>query len=472
MSIFNQNVFCALNRFRFSCWLRVYGIFLLSAFWCAPSLANQAQYTMFDLIADEQVRVNVLLRTDKSVVPKERIPIEVKVESQFPIIEDMKLPYLDIPGAVVVNEEPKVTRSQYQHDGKTWYTQTSTLSVYAMHAGAFSLTSFSLPLSVKVHNGDMIRGRIESRPVEFYVESFGQYESLMQHGVVSDEAELSLMIEKGDGKPLEEGGFEIGQAVTLTYRLSVENSHSMLLPQFEIEDPKGVEVYRKPAEKEDILSPLTHENTAVLTQSFTYVFQHEGTVKVPEQTLSWWNSNTLKVETLKTSAHYFQVGEVSVADKAKAKIIQWFDSHYHQTKWLNEYREYLAAGTLILSFLSFIFFANQRRARNYRGERGKPESKELKQTFLDQCDRAAYPEAVQTLYEIASRLGGSRSSLSHALDNESRQVWERLLEMAFNNQALYVVSIKEAQQLLSALVISVEKKPSKFMFNWDLNRDK
>lgn len=240
MSTYNQLCLYTLHYYRWNYCLKVCLLTLISVVLCSQSFASQIQPTMKDLIAEKRVRISVSPRIDKSVVPKERITFDVKVESQFPFNRDMVLPYLNISDTVIVNEKSPVVRSTYRRGGKTWYTQTSTFSLYAMRSGDFVLSRFDLPLSVTVPNGDVIEGSIESHSVEFYVDNFGESEALMQNGVVSDKATLSLSMKQNKEKMSTKDVFEVGQAVTLTYRVSVENSHSMLLPQLKIEDVDGI----------------------------------------------------------------------------------------------------------------------------------------------------------------------------------------------------------------------------------------
>ncbi|MHA2811847.1 BatD family protein [Vibrio campbellii] len=469
MSTYNQLCFYTLHYYRWNYCLKVCLLTLISVVLCSQSFASQIQPTMKDLIAEKRVRISVSPRIDKSVVPKERITFDVKVESQFPFNRDMVLPYLNISDTVIVNEKSPVVRSTYRRGGKRWYTQTSTFSLYAMRSGDFVLSRFDLPLSVTVPNGDVIEGNIESHSVEFYVDNFGESEALMQSGVVSDKATLSLSMKQNKEKMSTKDVFEVGQAVTLTYRVSVENSHSVLLPQLKIEDVDGIIAYRKPANKEDILNPLTNDNTAVLSQSFTYVFQNEGTFKLPEKTLSWWNTNTKRVETLKTSPLTFQVGEPSIAEEVKANVLQWFGRNFYTSKGSISYSDYVVAITLFLSFLSFLLFAYQRGEVNRQDEQRMYESRDLKQAFLEQCDRADYIEAVQTLYDIATKLDVSRASLSHVLDKESNHIWQKILAMAFNGNAARSISQGEAQKLIHALTASGVSRPTKFKFDWTLN---
>ncbi|GEA59323.1 hypothetical protein VCO01S_05160 [Vibrio comitans NBRC 102076] len=420
------------------------GLILLSV--CNISFANVLQ----PIIDDEQLTLSVQVKNE-SVVPKQQVLVEVEMSSTQPFEDAMVMPYLDLKNAVVKNDDQQVTRSARMLDGEKWYTQTTKLYIYPLTAGTFVIPSFDVAVALNNESGSPLKGSVSSKETTFSVQKPSSMETTNEL-VTGTNADFTLTTDK----PISDA-FEVGEAVVLTYQLTVKNSHMMLLPDVKVPDISGVEVYEKPVAKENIFDRLSKRNTAALTQAVTVVFQESGKLIIPSQSIKWWDTEAKQLKTLTTEPIEFQVG-------ASGALIEDHDLVADITKFGSQYGVYFL-GLFCFAGLS-IDIVLKRRARPNSEEKTPAKidvNTEIKQ-YKSAIEGQRFSEAVDHLYLIA----GNRT-FSDKLDSESALIWKQLLSYSFaKDKHKQPLTPQQAQILLSA-VTNTESTSKPEGFDWRLN---
>ncbi|MEZ9789968.1 hypothetical protein BCT94_11980 [Vibrio breoganii] len=410
------------------------------------TLANDLQ----PIIDDKQLALSVDVKSE-SIAPKQQVLVEVEISSTQPFEDAMVMPYLDLKNAVVKKDDQQVARSARMLDGQKWYTQTAKLYIYPLTAGTFVIPSFDVAVVLDNDKENPLKGTVSSEETTFNVEMPATLDATNEF-VSGTDAAFTLKTDK----PISDA-FEVGEAVVLTYQLKVKNSHMMLLPDVNVPDIAGVEVYQKPVAKENIFDRLSKRNTAVLNQAVTVVFQESGKLVIPSQSIQWWDTKTNELKTLTTDPLEFQVGSSSA-------LLQAHNYLEDITGFASKYGVYLIG---LLVFVGLVITVVMKR-------KGKPSTQEKTPAKVDvgvkikqyqsAVEGQRFAEAVDHLYLIA----GNRT-FTDRLDSESATIWKQLLSYSFaNSDNKQPLTQQQAQILLSA-VTSKELSSTPEGFDWRLN---
>ena len=419
------------------------------------------------LVSDGELKLSVEIKT-QDVAVKQQVALNVEILSTRPFQEELALPYLDIPNTVVKKDEQKVARSARTIEGTKWFTQKARYYLYPMQAGEFTVPELSIPISVELTNKIVIEGVIHSQPINFASKkpvSNIDTDAL----IVSPNAELSISTDR----PLT-GEFEVGHAITATYTLSVANSHMMLLPEINIPDISGVELYRKPAVKENVFNRLNKSNTATLKQQVTLILQEQGKVVLPKQTMTWWNTKTNQLESLTIEQQTLQVGDAKLLDSL-SNTLGSIDGAQTLSNWLGQYWYYLVIAGVFLAAIARQIGNHFIDLKRYFVARQQLNTKKLSIQFCRHVEEKQYSKAVQTIYEITGRKNFSKGTLQLPLDSESNDIWKKLLKLGYAKDAegsvsaSLSISLVEAKTLLKAINDSPKTRSTPFKFNWNLN---
>ncbi|GEM80371.1 hypothetical protein VSU01S_26160 [Vibrio superstes NBRC 103154] len=410
------------------------------------SLANDLQ----PIIDDKQLALSVDVKSE-SIAPKQQVLVAVEISSTQPFENEMVMPYLDLKNAVVKKDDQQVTRSARMLDGQKWYTQTAKLYIYPLTAGTFVIPSFDVAVVLDNDTENQIKGSVSSEETTFNVEMPASLKTTNEF-VSGTDATFTLKTDK----PISDA-FEVGEAVVLTYQLKVKNSHMMLLPDVNVPDIPGVEIYQKPVAKENVFDRLSKRNTAVLNQAVTVVFQESGKLIIPSQSIKWWDTKTNELKTLTSDPLEFQVGSSSA-------LLQ--DHNYVEdiTRYASKSGVYLIG---LLVFVGLAITAVMKRKAKPSTQQKTPAKLDvgikIKQ-YQSAVEGQRFAEAVDHLYLIA----GNRT-FADKLDSESAIIWTQLLSYSFaNSDSKQPLTQQQAQILLSA-VMSKGLSSTPEGFDWRLN---
>ncbi|MCL9773749.1 BatD family protein [Vibrio methylphosphonaticus] len=433
------------------CWFAVLSAMVLLI--SMPASANDIS----QLISDGELKLNIEIKA-QGVAVKQQVALDVEVLSTRPFKEELALPYLDIPNTVVKKDEQKVARSARTIEGTKWFTQKARYYLYPMQAGEFTVPELNIPVSVELASKNVVEGAIQSQPIHFTSKmpvSNIDTDAL----IVSPNAELSISTDR----PLTDE-FEVGHAVTATYTLSVANSHMMLLPEINIPDISGVELYRKPAVKENVFNRLNKSNTATLKQQVTLILQEQGKVVLPKQTMTWWNTRTNQLESLTVEQQTLQVGDAKLLDSLSTN-----SGFQTVSNWINQYWYYLVIAALFIASTARLVTNHFSELQRYFAARQQLNTKKLSIQFCRHIERKQYNKAVQDIYELAGQTPTSNGHFPSSLDPESIMIWNKLLTLEYSKSTTDAISEMETKTLLKAINHLEKKQASPFKFNWNLN---
>lgn len=443
------------------CWFAV-----LSAMMFLISMPASA-INLDQLVSDGELKLNVEIKA-QDVAVKQQVALDIEVLSTRPFKEELALPYLDIPNTVIKKDEQKVARSARTIEGTKWFTQKARYYLYPMQAGEFTVPELNIPIKVELTSDNVVEGVIQSQPINF-ASKMPVSNIDTDELIVSPNAELSISTDR----PLTDE-FEVGHAVTATYTLSVANSHMMLLPEINIPDISSVELYRKPAVKENMFNRLTKSNTATLKQQVTLILQEQGKVVLPKHTMTWWNTKTNQLESLTIAQQTIQVGDAKLLDSL-SNTLGSIDGAKTLSNWLSQYWHYVAIAGVFLAAITHLLGKHFIDLKGYFVARQQLNTKKLSIQFCRHVEDKQYSKAVQDIYEITGRKTFSKGTLQLPLNSESNDIWKKLLKLGYAKNTegsvsdSLSVSLAEAKTLLKAIDDSPKTRRTPFRFNWNLN---
>ncbi|RJG42127.1 BatD family protein [Motilimonas pumila] len=443
------------------CWFSILAAMMV--FVSMPASASNLD----QLISDEELKLSVEIKT-QDVAIKQQVVLEVEVLSSRTFRDELVLPYVDILNAVVKKSEQKVARSVKTVEGKKWFTQKSHYYLYPMQEGEFTVPELSIPVSIELGDDKSSEGVIQSQPIDFTANmpvSNVETDAL----IVSPSAEFSISTDR----PLTDE-FEVGHAITATYALSVANSHMMLLPEISIPEISGVELYRKPAVKENVLNRLSKSNTATLKQQVTLILQEEGKVVLPKQTVTWWNTKTNQLELLTVEAQTIQVGDAKFLDSLSAAL-GFSNGVKTVTSVLKKHWYYFVIAAIFIAAITRLIVNHSADLKRYFVARQQLKTKRISIQYYQNIEKKQYNKAVQDIYVIVGQRHFSKGSLQLHLNSEPNDIWKRLLKLGYSKEAecsdsdACSVSMAEAKTLLKAINDAPKTRRSPFRFSWSLN---
>ncbi|WP_261874340.1 hypothetical protein [Vibrio rarus] len=442
----------------------------LTALMLLASMSASAN-NLDQLVSNGELKLSVEIKT-QDVAVKQQVALDVEVLSTRPFTEELVLPYLDIPNAVVKKDEQKVARSARTIEGKKWFTQKARYYLYTMQDGEFTVPELSIPVSIEYGDEKAAEGMLQSQPISF-TSTMPVSNIELDALIVSPRAELSISTDR----PLTDE-FEVGHAVTATYTLSVANSLMMLLPEISIPDISGVELYRKPAVKENVFNRLNKSNTATLKQQVTLILQEQGNIVLPKQTMTWWNTKTHQLESLTVEEQTIQVGDATLLDSLKATVGA-SDGMNAVSNLMTSYWYYFVIAALFITATVRLIVNHFSDLKRYFSARQQLNTKKLGIQFCQHVEEKQYSKAVQDIYKMTGRRNISIGTLQLPLDSESNDIWKKLLKLGYAKGAegsvsasasvSLAVSVTEAKTLLKAVNDSPKTRRAPFRFSWNLN---
>ncbi|GAM59268.1 hypothetical protein JCM19231_4733 [Vibrio ishigakensis] len=395
-----------------------------------------ALFTSQNLLASElqsyidkgDIKVSVELDSDK-VVPREQVQATLEIVSKYPLKDEIVLPYLNVDNGIVKSDEQGVLRSSKMVDGERWYSQSTKIYVYPMQQGRFVLPSFDVAVTL-LDDKTSVSGAIQTPEAGFDVTASG---SQLEY-VAGSAASFTVT-----GASEEE--LESGDAVTLTYVLSVKDSHTMLLPEFKAAEIAGAERYVKPLQKENQYNRLSKSNTAILTQEVTYIFPNEGHFTVPSQTVQWWETESKSMKTLELDQQVFVVGTPSLLSSLPKLDQIWV---------------YALLGVIALLWALKLAFNKIKRVPRLTSKQTKVP---LSKLFLNAVKHKEYDKAINLARELSQVKG---------VELERFPLWQEMLEQTYSksNEGF---THEKAMELLRLMSTVPSKQKTSFKFDWRLN---
>lgn len=412
-----------------------------------------------------KLKVIVSLEKTESIVPNQQLVLNVDLLSEGAFNGTVKVEYLDIDNAIVIQPDGQTEIKTKEVDGQQWFIQREKISVYPRKAGNFKVPEITLKVTMNDQSQANRTGKIKSEPYQFEVSEPEALKGLKDI-VVSPKVDFTL----SQIKQNKEQAYQVGDAITYVYETKAQKMHVLLLSELTISDINGVQMYRKPVVEKDDFDRFEKFNTASIKQEITFIFEKEGSFTLPEQRLTWWDSNKGQLQDTVIKAQTIVVGEGASFLTKFNPLKQFKLTTSSALLWLSIA---ISALLLILVIWQIYRHKNSLLATFYRFN--KSEQKELSKSYNQHINDQNYQQAINCLYELVKLNSGSVSALSTVMDNKNIARLNTLKELAFNGskqQGAY--SKQEAELLLEEILKQPSQRPKTqpFKFSVKLNSRK
>ena len=250
-----------------------------------------------------ELQVKVSLQERAKIVPNQQITLNVDLLSEGAFNGTVKIAYLDINNAIVIQPDGQTEIKTQEIDGKKWFILREKITLYPRKAGTFSVPEITLNITFNNQQQGNTTTKIKSQPYQFEVSDPDALKGIKE-AIASPHIGFTLS-QTGQKK---EGSYQVGDAITYVYETQAQKMHALLLSELTINDINAVQMYRKPVVKKDDFDRFEKFNTASIKQEITFIFEKEGAFTLPEQRLVWWNSNKGELQETVIKAQTIIVG--------------------------------------------------------------------------------------------------------------------------------------------------------------------
>ncbi|WNC73863.1 hypothetical protein RGQ13_07690 [Thalassotalea psychrophila] len=448
-------------------------LLIVLAFLCFVSTPTFAE-TVESLIDKQELSLTMSLQTEGTIIPNQSVTFEIEVMSAQPFADNMTLSYVDITDAIVIPPSENTTLDIKTIDGKDWFVQQKKLVVYTMQNGEFVVPPVSVDVSINFKNKQKVKGQLKTKSQQFIVDkspaSLNGQEYLVSSNLVLTEQQ----------KDASETKLEVGNAVTLTYKLTADNMHALLLPDFNIPALPGIKLYTKPIVKKDDVDRLSKLQQAIASQEVTFIFQQEGRYVIPEQKITWWNIKTKQPQQAIIAKQEFVVGDggglITENSQSNTDAELGSTNNYPVLQWL-----YIIVLIVFGIFILRAIYQHKQALMQSFKTSDKAQRNKLKQLYLKHIEEQNYQAAIMTLYQVINVIpdngSANASALAQQLEKSPQQqallVKLQRLAFAFEIKNNLSISTEEAKNIFNTLVKTkkISLAFSRFKFSMDLNNE-
>ncbi len=404
---------------------------------------------------ESELIIETKLLTEGTIYAKQPVTISMTVLTNRWFSKGTRLGQVDIDNAVVLTTSDFAINSTRKINYQTWTTQTRDITFYPMKAGPLFIPAFEVAVSANNNAGNTYETVLYTEPMEILVELPPGVDEKDQY-VVSGHYSINV-----DFEVAKKDQYKVGDAITQTISMTVDDSPGMMLPVLADVNLPGVKVYRKPAEVID----QTDRGMIVgkRKESFTYFFESAGTFTIPKQTFYWFNTQFNELEEVTIDEYTWTVVGKTGIEKAVDDIKNFNFSPAKAMLYL--------AIILLGLWLIVLLLRHYRTLINAYKKLTKYEQRQVNKLFIKSVSQKQFRSACHYLYMRYDVSDNSTKDLTRLFANESEklEVLHRLFNLAFVEQkpdANTTISLIEAKTLLS-LSKNTKRKSSDKDFDMD-----
>lgn len=365
---------------------------LLIALLSAPAASAAGLET---LLAEDRLRIRSWLEPAENAVQGQevRLLIEVSTPRWFAGGTGIKPP--EVPQLLFLRRNEFAVNLSRREAGATWVIQRWQLELYPQRAGEFSVPPVALSLAVNDADLGIVRGTVETSRLSFTASVPPELATTSRWL-----ATPFFAVRQSFDRSLE--GLNPGDAFQRTIELEATRLTALMLPEPRVEELDGLAAYPDLPELEDRSN--RGEATALRRQTATYVVEKPGQYELPEQSLTWWNTETGRVETAVLPAVSIDAGVAATKPPSQINLPAW---------WPQLLASIAAAALLVLLF--------RRRGRGDNPLR----------TARRALNRGDAPAASRALYRWLNLQQGKPGWLSLRASSNEAESAEQLLAAAY-----------------------------------------
>jgi len=224
------------------------------------------------------------------------IVVEVLVPSYF--MGAPRYPDLDIPDALVLFE-PRGTNFTERVGAETFAAQSRSYTVYPQRAGRYSIAE--IPVAVRFFGGSgPVETTVSPQPFFFEARLPPEAEGL-GYFIATTKLTVSSRLDP------ETTRLHVGEAVTRTVTITVEDALSMVVPPFDYDPIPGLGVYPESPVVRDRGGVRGEKIAGTRVEAASYVAEKEGHYVLPAVELTWWDVDTERMRSASAPAVALEV---------------------------------------------------------------------------------------------------------------------------------------------------------------------
>ncbi|MCP4403325.1 MAG: protein BatD [bacterium] len=237
----------------------------------------------------EPVMISTSLKPGEQVYVGQRLEFQVTVMTDSWFSKAPQFPEFDVPNTITLKPNNATINSTTRIKGATYAVQSQPYFIYPQRAGQYTIPSLQVRLTVAGQGGKPASEiTLSSEEVTFTAQ---MPEEAAAAGLSTLIVTPRLTVEQQFDRDL--ASLKVGESLTRTISMSVEDSVAMLLPPLQFDPIEGVSVY--PAQPQVTDESYRGNYTAKRIESVTYLLEKTGDYSLPEITVYWWNSNNEKL---------------------------------------------------------------------------------------------------------------------------------------------------------------------------------
>ncbi len=264
------------------------------------------------------------------------VPLNVEVIVPTWFTAAPRFPELEVENAVTLSPEAAVN-FVVQSAGKTFSAQGQRYLIFPQTKGKYTVPSVKVEVSYALLDGKpSAPAFLSSFPLTFEARVPTGAEGA-KYFLTTDRFQIGQSLDR----KLE--GLKVGDSIIRTVSMTADNTVGMTLPVLGFESPDGIRLYPgvpKISEKAE-----RGKIEAGQTETVTYVLEREGSYKLPEIGILWWDPQTKKMNKALLPAIEFKVEEnpgynaevfasseesgEKPADETKRTIFDWVKTWSH-----------------------------------------------------------------------------------------------------------------------------------------------
>ena len=232
---------------------------------------------------------------------------------------------IEIPNVVAKQRNPLATNFTERKNGITWTHQRWEVTLYPQSEGTFVIPPTAVKVQASREGGGNASGVLYTEPQRF--------NAITPSGLLSDDSDWVA----GQDFTLEQEwessneNLKAGDAITRTVTIKGADTLAMLIPELiESTSNDRYQTYAQPNQLDDMQTRGNYLSER--KESVVYVLQNGGKVTFPPITLTWWDTETQQLKSIKLEGNTFAV------------------THTFRS-WLNQYWK----GLTIVLGLCFVF---------------------------------------------------------------------------------------------------------------------
>jgi hypothetical protein len=302
--------------------------------------------TADEVASRPDVQIRAYLEPDGDIYVGQLVRLWVEVTTSTWFTRAPRYPELQLDGAIVLMPEQLGVNFTDRVGGSTRSGQRQRYAIIPQRAGALVVPPLTVALGVSV-NG---------QPSELFIIRTERLElmSILPQGTEGLDQIVAipeLLVEERYDRVLD--GLKVGDAITRTVTLSGEDTFAMALPATQFQQIKGTRVYPAQPMLKDTVNRGQYRATR--TDAATYILERQGSAKLPEIAIRWWNPQRRKLEetilpevTLSVAANPDYRPEMGPAGKAETLAQKAERAIAAALLWLRAHVVLLAVAAIVI----------------------------------------------------------------------------------------------------------------------------